>query len=180
MSGPDHRELIVYIAASVDGYIAPPDEDLSFLHAVALEGEDYGYGAFTASVDTVIMGRRTYDKVVAMGVPDPHPGRTLYVITRTPRASKGDIHFSTGDPVELVRDLKSRPGKHIYCDGGGGLIHLLAENDLIDRYCISTVPVLLGGGIRLFKDGRPHQGLVLEESHSFPSGLVQSWYRRVR
>lgn len=180
MAAGKSREVILYIAASVDGYIAPPDEDLAFLHCVAVESEDYGYAAFTDTVDTVIMGRRTYDKVVAMGVPDPHPGKTMYVITRTPRPSQGDVHFHTGDPVELVRALKNRSGKGVYCDGGAELVHLLAEHDLIDRYCISIIPTLLGAGIRLFKEGRPPQPLVLEESRSFASGLVQNWYRRVR
>ena len=145
-----------------------------------MEGEDYGYEAFVATVDTVIVGRRTYDKVVSMGVPDPHPGRTMYVITRTPRPSLGDIHFHTGDVVELVRSLKASPGKHIYCDGGAELVDTLIKHDLIDRYCITQVPVLLGGGVRLFRDGRPTHALRLLESRSFPTGLVQSWYERVR
>lgn len=174
------RELVLYIAQSLDGFIAPPDEDLSFLNAVVMEGEDYGYAAFVATCDTVVMGRRTYDKVAAMGVPDPHPGRTLYVITRTPRPSSGDIHFHTGDVVELVRDLKARSVQRIYCDGGAELVRTLLQHDLIDRFIISTVPVLLGGGIRLFKDGRPRQGLKLVRSQAFPSGLVQGEWVRVR
>ncbi|MBK9289640.1 MAG: dihydrofolate reductase [Flavobacteriales bacterium] len=176
----NERRLILYIATSVDGYIAPPDEDLGFLATVQQEGEDYGYQAFTATVDTVLMGRRTYDKVAAMGVPDPHPGRTLYVITRTGRPSHGNIHFHTGDVVELVRWLRAQPGTDIYCDGGARLVHTLIEHDLIDRYCISVIPVLLGGGIRLFGEGRAGQALRLLESRSFPKGLVQSWYERVR
>jgi dihydrofolate reductase len=173
------RELILYIAQSLDGFIAPPDEDLSFLSIVAVEGEDYGYADFVASCDTVIMGRRTYDKVASMGVPDPHPGRTLYVITRTLKPSQGEIHFRGGDVVDLVRSLKAQAGKHIYCDGGAQLIHILLQHDLIDRYIISTVPVLLGGGIRLFQEGRAMRKLELVESRRFASGLVKSEYRRV-
>ncbi len=174
------RELILYIATSLDGYIAPPDEDLAFLSAVERPGEDYGYAAFTAAVDTVLMGRRTYDKVAALGVPDPHPGRTLYVITRTTRPAQGAIHFHTGDVVELVHRLKREPGKHIYCDGGAQLVDTLITNDLIDRYIISVVPVLLGGGIRLFRDGRPAQTLTLTDQRSYASGLVQQHYVRTR
>jgi dihydrofolate reductase len=176
----DPRQLILYIATSLDGFIAPPDEDLAFLNSVAQEGEDYSYAAFTATVDTVIMGRRTYDKVVAMGVPDPHPDKVLYVVTRTPRPSQGNIHFHTGDVVQLLRDLKARPGKDIYCDGGAQLVQTLVQHDLVDRYGISVVPVLLGGGIRLFGEGRPQHPLRLMQSRSFPTGLVQSWYERVR
>jgi dihydrofolate reductase len=176
---PTQRELILYIAQSLDGYIASPDEGLSFLNTVAVEGEDYGYTDFVATCDTVIMGRRTYDKVVAMGVPDPHPGRTLYVITRTPTASQAEIHFHSGDVVELVRHLKAQVGKHIYCDGGAQLIHTLFQHGLIDRYIISTVPVLLGAGIRLFQEGRAMRKLELVESRRYASGLVKSEYRRV-
>lgn len=177
---PDKRTLILYIATSLDGYIATENDDLGFLDRIAQEGEDYGYNAFTETVDTVIMGRKTYDKVVAMGFPDPHPERTLYVITRTPRASQGKIHFHSGDVLELVRKLKAEPGKDIYCDGGATLVDTLIKNDLIDRYCISVVPVLLGGGVRLFRDGRPEQTLRLVESRSYPKGMVQSWYERMR
>jgi dihydrofolate reductase len=172
------RELCLYIAASIDGYIAPADEDLGFLSTVAVEGEDYGYADFVAGCDTVIMGRRTYDKVVAMGVPDPHPGRALYVITRTPRPSRGDIHFHTGDPLELVRMLKQRPGKRIYCDGGAELVHTLLQHDLIDRFIISIIPVLLGGGIRLFKDGRDPWRPKHIATRSYDSGLTQMEYVR--
>lgn len=174
------RELVLYIAQSLDGFIAPPGEDLSFLNAVAVEGEDYGYAAFVATCDTVIMGRRTYDKVAAMGVPDPHPERMLYVITTQPAPSTERIRFHTADPVALVRELKGQQGQRIYCDGGAQLVHILAQNDLIDRYVISTIPVLLGGGIRLFMDGRPQHTLRHVRSQSFTSGLVQGEWERVR
>ena len=174
------RELILYIAQSLDGLIAPPDEDLSFLNAVAVEGEDYGYAGFVASCDTVIIGRRTYDKVAAMGVPDPHPERTLYIITSRPGTSTERIRFHTGKPVALVKELKAGTGKHIYCDGGAELIHTLALHDLFDRFIISTIPVLLGGGIRLFKEGRPHGALKLVRSQHYPSGLVQGEWVRMR
>lgn len=174
------RRLILYIATSLDGYIATRDEDLTFLDSVAREGEDYGYAEFTAGVDTVLMGRRTYEKVAAMGVPDPHPGRRLYVITSSPRPARGDIHFHTGDPIELVRRLKGSTGRDIYCDGGAELANALIAADLVDRYVISTIPVLLGDGIRLFRDGRPQQTLKLLDSRAYPSGLVQNWYERVR
>lgn len=147
---------------------------------VEQEGEDYGYKAFTDTVYMVIMGRRTHEKVVAMGVPDPHPGSTLYVSTRSPKASQGDIHFHSGDVVDLLRRLKAEEGRIIYCDGGAELATTLVQHDLVDRYCISLVPVLLGGGLRLFRDGRPLQKLRLSESRSYPNGLVQSWYERVR
>lgn len=174
------RELVLYIAQSIDGFIAPPDEDLAFLNTVAVEGEDYGYASFVATCDTVIMGRRTYEKVAAMGVPDPHPDRMLYVISSRPGASTERIRFHSGDPVDLVKELKGVDGQRIYCDGGAQLVHTLALHDLIDRYIISTIPVLLGGGIRLFKAGRPQHPLRHVRERSYPSGLVQCEWERVR
>lgn len=173
------RELVLFIAQSLDGFIAPPNEDLSFLNAVAVEGEDYGYAAFVATCDTVVMGRRTYDKVVAMGVPDPHPERMLYIITSRSGPSTERIRFHTGDPIALVKELKAQPGKRIYCDGGAQLVDALINAGLVDRYIISTIPVLLGDGIRLFKEGRPQQGLKLVRSQAWPSGLVQGEWERV-
>jgi len=172
------RELILYIAQSLDGYIAPADEDLSFLNAVAVEGEDYSYADFVATCDTVIMGRRTYDKVASMGVPDPHPERMLYVITSRPAPSTDHIRFHAGDPVALAKELKARSGKHIYCDGGAELVHAFLQHDMIDRFIISTIPVLLGGGIRLFRERRPQHELKLLRAQSYSSGLVKGeWVR---
>ena len=176
---PPQRRLILYIATSLDGYIATANEDLDWLGVVEQSGEDYGYGAFKETVDTVIMGRRTYDKVVSMGVPDPHPDKTLYVITRTRQASLGNIHFHSGDPVALVKQLKSEPGKDIYCDGGAQLVNVLMQHDLFDAFIISYIPIMLGEGIRLFADGRPQQNLRLVSAKSFPKGLVQVCYERV-
>jgi dihydrofolate reductase len=174
------RELILYIAQSLDGFIAPPDEDLSFLNAVAVGGEDYGYADFVATCDTVIMGRRTYDKVAAMGVPDPHPARMLYVITSRPGPSTERIIFHTGDPRALVKELKAGTGKHIYCDGGAQLVDALIKADLIDRYIISTIPVLLGAGISLFKDERPRHELGLVQNQRYGSGLTKGEWVRIR
>lgn len=174
------RELVLYIAQSLDGFIAPPNEDLDFLNTVAVEGEDYGYADFVASCDTVIMGRRTYDKVVAMGVPDPHPERVLYIITSRPGPSTERIIFHPSDPITLVKELKARPGKRIYCDGGAQLVDALIKADLIDHYIISTIPVLLGSGIRLFKEGRPQQGLKLVRNHRYESGLMKGEWVRIR
>ncbi len=171
------RNLILYIAMSLDGYIAKPDGDLSWLSVVEKEGEDYGYHKFVASVDTVIVGRKTYDKVLSMGFDYPHQDKISYIITRTPKASIGNIHFYTDDVRELVKKLKSVPGKNIYCDGGAEIVNLLLENNLFDELVISIIPVLLGSGIRLFKDGRPENKLQLVSSESFESGLVQVHYK---
>lgn len=172
------RPLVLYIATSVDGYIAAPGDDLSFLDAVQSPGEDYGYSAFIETVDTVIVGKRTYDKVLQMGYPFPHADKEAYIITRTSRASIGNNHFYTGDILTLVQELKAREGKTIFCDGGAQVVNLLLQHQLIDTFILSIIPVLLGSGTRLF-DQFPRQALQLVSSRSFPGGLVQLHYQKV-
>src|SRR5690606_15684825 len=112
------RELRLFIATSLDGYIAAPGDNLDFLKLVEQDGEDYGYAAFTADIDTILIGRKTYDFVVkAIGPGHYDTGtRDVYVATRTPRERQGRVIFHSGDLAELVRGLKGGSGKHIYCD----------------------------------------------------------------
>ena len=176
------RTLSLFIATTLDGYIAKPNDDLSFLKLVEKEGEDYGYAAFTATIDTIILGRKTYDWVVReIGSAHYDNGeRNVYVMTRTERPRVGKTTFYTGNLVELVQQLKSEKGKNIYCDGGAEIINELLKNDLVDECIISVIPVLVGNGTRLFKDGRPEQRLELVTTKSFDTGLVQLQYRRKR
>lgn len=174
------RKISLFIAISLDGYITKPNNDLSFLKIVEKEGEDYGYAKFTSAIDTLIVGRKTYDYVLKeIGSSHYDNGeRDIYVITRTPKPNKGRVTFYTGDIAELVKKLKSENGKDIYCDGGAEVINELLKLDLIDEYIISIIPILLGNGTRLFKDGRPEQLLELISSKSFDTGLMQLHYKR--
>ncbi|MCK9641364.1 MAG: dihydrofolate reductase family protein [Prolixibacteraceae bacterium] len=171
------RKVILYIATSLDGYIAKPNDDLSFLSIVQQEGEDYGYTDFVKSVDTVILGRKTYDWVMAQ-VPDyPHADIDSYIITRTPRSTISKTNFYTGDLKELVLRLKSKQGKNIFIDGGAEIVNELLKHKLIDEFIISVIPILVGNGTRLFKDGRPEQKLKLIDIKKFDTGLTQFHYK---
>ena len=170
------RKLFLYIAMSLDGYIAAQDDDLSFLGMVEKEGEDYGYGEFMATIDTIILGRKTYDKIRSMGFPYPPGDQHVYVITRTARPATDKISYYTGSLITLVSSLKEAPGEHIFCDGGAEIINELLKNGLIDEIIVSIIPILLGGGVRLFKDGRPEQKLELRSVSQFESGLTQLHY----
>jgi dihydrofolate reductase len=174
------RTLSLYIATSLDGYIAKPNDDLSFLKLVEKEGEDYGYAEFTSTIDTIILGRKTYDWVLKkIGASHYDDGqRNVYVITRTERPSVGKTKFYTGNLAELVAQLKSENGKNIYCDGGAEIINELLLNYLVDEFIISVIPVLVGNGTRLFKDGRPEQQLELVNTKTFDTGLIQLHYKR--
>nr|WP_295930002.1 dihydrofolate reductase family protein [uncultured Dyadobacter sp.] len=172
------RKIILYIAASMDGYIATQDENLDFLSIVEQEGQDYGYNAFIRTVDTVILGRRTYDKVLSFGIDFPHSDKECYVITRTPREQEGNIRFYTGNLTTLVANLKQQDGGTIFVDGGAEVVNAMMKEDLIDEFVVSIIPVFLGDGIRLFQDHRPEQKLELMGSQSFEKGLVQLHYKR--
>jgi dihydrofolate reductase len=173
-----NRKVILYIAVSLDGYIAKPNDDLSFLSVVEQEGQDYGYADFVKTVDTVIVGRKTYDKVISMGIALPYPDKDVYIITRTPRPDIGSVKFYSGDLKSLVERLKSENGKNIFCDGGAEIVNELLRNDLIDEFIISIIPILVGNGTRLFKDGRPEQKLELFSIKQFDTGLTQLHYKR--
>jgi dihydrofolate reductase len=172
-----NRKVILYIATSLDGYITQPNDDLSFLSIVEQEGQDYGYADFIKTVDTVIVGRKTYDKVISMGFDFPHADKDAYIITRTPKPSIGSVKFYTDDLKSLIDKLKSENGKNIFCDGGAEIVNELLKNDLIDEFIISVIPILVGNGTKLFKDGRPEQKLELVSVKSFDKGLTQLHYK---
>jgi dihydrofolate reductase len=173
------RKVILYISMSLDGYIATKDNSLDFLSMVEQEGEDYGYNDFVTSIDAVLIGRKTYDKVIAMGYEYPHVDKDVYIITRTARPSIGNFKYYNGGLPQLVNTLKSQAGKNIYCDGGAEIANELIKENLVDEYIISVIPILLGDGIKLFKDGRPQQILELVSTKQFDKGLTQLHYRRI-
>lgn len=173
------RSLSLFIAMSLDGYIAKPNDDLSFLKIVEKEGEDYGYEEFISVIDTLIIGRKTYDYVVReIGKSYYDNGNhDVYVITKTDRPKEGRTTFYTGSLTELVDRLKTENGKNIYCDGGAQVINELLKHQLLDELIISVVPIILGAGTRLFQEGIPEQILELKASKTFETGLMQIHYK---
>jgi len=175
-----NRSVILYIAMSLDGYIAKPDGDIGFLSLVEKEGEDYGYFAFMDTVDTVILGRKTYDKVLSMVAELAYRERDVYVLTRTPRPDSGKIKFYSGDLAELITNLKKQSGKSIFCDGGAETVSQFLQNELFDELVISIIPILLGDGIKLFGKSLPEQKLKLTGCKTYEKGLVQLHYILIR
>ena len=174
MSSINKRKLIVYIAMSLDGFIAGEGDDLSFLSIVQQDGEDYGYHAFMETIDTVIIGRKTYDWVCKQGI-IPHEDKSLYIITRNPQLSETSSRYYSGNLSELIKRLQSDQGKHIYCDGGAELIDSLLSLKMVDECIVSIIPTIVGGGIPLFRNHHEIQFKLLG-SQSFATGLVQVHY----
>ncbi len=165
----------VFIATSLDGFIARPNGDLDWLPT---DAEDHGYDAFMANIDTIVMGRGTYEKVLTFGA---WPYGTMPVVVLTSNAAAlGPLPAPTvtamgGAPAEVVAALHERGATHLYVDGGITIQRFLAAG-LIQRVIITRVPVLLGRGIPLFGPMERDMRLQHVRTHAYPSGLVQSEY----
>lgn len=166
---------------SLDGYIAKKNDDISWLSIVEKEGEDYGYNAFIKTVDTYIVGRKTYEVILKL-TGGEFPQSTMfdncYIITRKKQENTNKLTFYNGDIEKLVAKLKSKPGKNIFCDGGSEIVNLLMKKNLIDEYIISIIPIILGDGIRLFKQKLEDFKINLKNCVNFDSGLVQLHYTK--
>ena len=166
------RRLKLFIACSLDNYIARADHSIDWLFE-GTENEDYGYSSFYDSIDTTVMGRNTFDTIITFGN-WPYPSKTNYVFTHNPTLfADHSVQFLTVDAVKWVENLKNQTGKDIWLVGGGELISTLYNADLIDEYILSIHPVVLGEGIPLFSHLKKEQNLRLKETKSYADGLVQ-------
>ncbi|MBN9265240.1 MAG: dihydrofolate reductase [Hyphomicrobium sp.] len=169
----------VYIAASLDGFIARPDGDIEWLHQWPDAGHDYGYSAFMRSVDGMIIGRGTFEKVLAFGRwPYDKP---VVVLSRTldPDAIPPDradrVRIVNLAPEDLLERLAADGWNRAYVDGGR-LIQSFLRAGLIADITITHIPILLGAGRSLFGALPQDVGLTHIETTSYPSGFVQSHY----
>jgi len=163
---------------SVDGFLATKDDDLSWLSIVEKEGEDYGYEYFYKDVDAYIVGKNTYDKILSLtgGFLPQAKNLDCYVITRQDIEDKEGVKFYNGDLETLINRLKAKEGKNIVCDGGGQIVKMLMDKNLIDEYIISVIPIFLGDGKRLFMGGINTLDLKALPCKYFDTGLVQLHY----
>ena len=166
----------VYIATSLDGFIAGEDGDLSFLAVAGSEEHDYGYRSFIDRVDAIVMGRGTYEAGLAFPT-WPYEGERVIVLTSgsAPKSRHGE-EFVAGDIPALLERLGAEGVHRVYVDGGATIRSFLAAG-FIDDLTISIVPVILGRGIPLFGLGAPRVALTLTGSESYETGLVQLRYR---
>ncbi|HYD39238.1 MAG TPA: dihydrofolate reductase family protein [Anaeromyxobacter sp.] len=167
----------VFIAASLDGFIARQDGDIAWLtEHDDPGGEDYGFKTFMDSVDALVMGRATFDKVLSMGGDWPYGAKRVIVLsTRELGQKPPQVERMSGPPREIVARLADRGAKRLYVDGGKTIQTFLREG-LVERITITHVPILLGRGIPLF-GALPHDVRLRHEStRAFPNGLVQSTY----
>ena len=169
-------KVILYVASSVDGYIAGPKGEVDWL----FHDQGYGYAAFIVDVGAVLMGRITYEEVLRLG-DYPFSDMEGYVFSRT-RAGEGDdkVRFLAGNIPDMVADLKEGLDKNIWLVGGGQLTREFLQHDLIDEVVLSIHPTILGEGIPLFPPATPMRGLTLISCQTYDTGLAQLTYRRSR
>jgi len=156
------RKVVLYIATSLDGYIAGEDDSLDWLFRVEGEG-DNGYSEFYETVDTILMGRKTYDQVLILeNGKFPYQNKKCYVFSHTITGSNENVEFVNGDIVSLVNEWKKQEGKNIWIEGGGELLHFFLKEKLVDEIRVTVAPAIIGKGIPLFKKGDYEMDLVLK------------------
>lgn len=168
----------VFIATSLDGFIAGPDDDLSWLPVPEPGGEDYGYESFMKETAAILMGRTTYDVVTGMEGDQWFYGETpVFVVTSRPlENARPTVHAVSGDPADLVAAVQAQVGDGgIYVDGGT-VIRSLLDAGLVDQVIVTVVPVILGEGSPLFAGALRRHQLELLGSEAYDDGLVQLRY----
>lgn len=174
----NRRKVIVHIGTSADGYIARPDGDLEWLTSRPKPAGFYGMGEFMRTVDTKILGRKTYEWSLRLGATfDPAKGRSI-VFSRgaRPADAPAGVEFVHDDVGSFVRELRERPGKDIWLMGGGDLIASFLDAGVIDEFVITVAPVFIGDGIPLIAPRHMEVPLDLRSVERFEDGVVQLRY----
>ena len=167
------RKIVLNLAISLDGFIAGPNGEYDWCFTDA----DYGMTEFMKSVDSTIMGGKSYRLLLDYG--SPYPDLTNYVVTRTERENPyPNVVFVQENVSSFVEDLKSKNGKNIWLFGGAEITQLLLEHDLVDVLMLAVHPIVLGDGIRLFGKSISRKNFELADSIRYPSGLVQLIYNK--
>jgi len=172
------RKVIVHIGTSVDGYIARSDGDLEWLTSRPAPEGFYGMNAFMKSIDTKVLGRKTYEASLQMGA--QFGSRNRYIVFSrhsSPADAPSSVEFVNEAIGPYVSRLREQPGKDIWLMGGGEIIASFLDEQAIDEFVISVTPVFIGDGIPLIARRHRHVPLDLVSSERFEDGVVQLHYR---
>ncbi|MEL7194559.1 MAG: dihydrofolate reductase family protein [Bacteroidota bacterium] len=166
--------MILYIAVSLDGFIAGKAGELDWLFT---EG-DYGYEEFFTGIDATLMGHETYKVIRAFGEPFPYVGKQNWVLSRQDRPEYPHVTFVQGEISEIVRRLKQEVLGDIWLVGGGQVARACLEAGLIDTFRLFVHPIILGEGIPLFLPQPHRQNLEVLETRTYADGMVELHYRK--
>lgn len=173
------RQIKLYIATSLDGYIATPDGGVEWLTQFPnLANDDYKYKELLQSVDIVLMGGRTYREIIGFGGEWPYREKETYIV------SHNNINLTPNEPIHFIKEnireeilqLKESQGKDIWLVGGGELVSMLLNHDLIDEMQICVFPTILGQGIPLFPNKSKESNWKLKSCQTFQSGVILTTY----
>ncbi len=176
--------LSLYIASSIDGYIATSEGSVDWLNNFSLNsnengegGEDYGYSEYYESVDALIIGRKTFEQVLSFGE-YPYKGKPAYIFTRNPQLSSDlkDVTIIRENPIGFTKDLLDNKHEKIWLVGGAEVIMAFLRNKMIDEIILSIIPIILGNGIPLFHTIDRQLKFSLQSHKTFPNDLVQLHY----
>lgn len=172
------RKVILYIAMSLDGFIADKDGGVGWLSDQDENNQNFGsYSDFIKTIDTVILGYKTYHQLVTELSSDKwfYSGMKSYVLTHKDEKNTSEIVFTTQNPKDLVLKLKEEQGKDIWICGGASIANQLIKLNLIDRYHITIIPTILGSGVRLFNDDNVDIKLKLISTENY-NGMTDIVY----
>jgi dihydrofolate reductase len=170
-------EIIYYVAASLDGYIATPDGGVAWLSEFEGGETDYGYADFVASLDAVLMGRRTYEQVLTFG-PWPYAGRPCWVFSRRELAPAApEVTITSAEPQTVAVEMAAHGLRRAWLVGGAELAASFRSAGLMTEYDVAIMPVILGAGIPLFAAPGPTDRLERIEATPYPNGVVMLCYR---
>jgi len=172
--------LVYYVAQSLDGFIAGPDDGVAFLDGFASDDDhDDGYAAFYAGIDSLVTGRRTYEVVLGFGGEWPYAEKPLWVMTSAAASSdRSDVFFTDRGPKEVLEEIQAAGHEHTWLLGGGQLAAAFENEGLIDEWIVSIVPYVLGNGIPVVGEAVKPKRLALLRHHVYSSGLVTLAYGR--
>ena len=163
----NNRKLVLYIAISLDGYIATEDDSLEWLFKIEGEG-DNGYSEFYNTVDTILIGRRTYDWIIEKEKGEfPYKNKKCYVFSKSENDDNENVEFISQDVAEFTNKIKRLDGGNIWLVGGGDLLHSFIKEKLVDEFIITIAPILIGHGIPLFNKNDFELDLKLKGMRTF-------------
>lgn len=172
------RKVILYIAQSLDGFIARKNGNLDWLYGVHSDG-DAGFSAFYKTISTMVMGRGTYEHLMTMVDEFPHKDRECFVFSRNERESLDYLTYTSEDVSSFVSRLQDEEGSDIWLAGGGDLLADFLDADLIDEFIISYAPVMIGEGIPMYPRAVKETKLKLIEQKTYGQ-FVQVRYEVMR
>ncbi|MEA4851650.1 MAG: dihydrofolate reductase family protein [Paludibacter sp.] len=174
------RELILYTTVSLDGYIAPVYDGFELINSIPNpEHENYGKQEFYDSIDSVIMGRKTYYELICMDVEMPFKGKNIYVVTQKLLELHKEVHYINENHMDEIQKLKELEGENIWLLGGGILTVSLLEHRLVDKMIINYLPLMIGNGIPLFPKYTGESNWKLTNSQSFKNGILKVEYQLI-